>query len=518
MQVPLHILMIEDSESDAMLLVRHLTRSGYKVEWDRVYTEAQVELAAETDHWELVICDYSMPGFDGIKALKSFRRRGSDTPFIFVSGTIGEEVAVNALREGAQDYVMKNNLGRLLPAVKRELQEVRDRRERKDLEKQIRQLEKFEGIGRLAGGIAHDFNNALGVIIGWAHLGFEEAREANSKDKFQFIREQAQRTAGLTAQLLAFARRQVLLPRQLDINRLVEETNAFLQPTLSEQVVTEVRLAPDLELVAADPAQFQQILINLCFNARDAMPDGGHLLIETRNVIIDESYRRQHSYARPGKYVLLTVADTGTGMDANTLDHMFEPFFTTKEPSKGTGLGLASVYGIVKQHGGFIDVESQVGKGSTFFIHFPVYVGQGDAGPSLPSQENFRATETILVADDHAALTEIATALLSMHGYTVVAAPNGDEALRIFQADPKRFDAVMLDVVMPGMSGPETFERMLAIRPDLPCVLTTGHAAENLQLAPSVSARAVFLQKPYDPASLASFIRQVVDKKKPPTQ
>src|SRR5713226_8465410 len=220
--------------------------------------------AVDSRQWDLVICDYSMPQFSGIDALRLLRDKGSEAPFIFLSGTIGEETAIAALKQGAQDYVMKDNLKRLLPAIQRELREAEQRRERKRLEQQVQELQKFEAIGRLAGGIAHDFNNALGVIIGWAHLGFEEAREANSKDKFQFIREQAQRTAGLTAQLLAFARRQVLLPRQLDINRLVEETNAFLQPTLSEQVVTEVRLAPDLELVAADPAQFQQILINLC--------------------------------------------------------------------------------------------------------------------------------------------------------------------------------------------------------------------------------------------------------------
>jgi two-component system, cell cycle sensor histidine kinase and response regulator CckA len=515
MQVPLRTLMIEDSENDALLLVRHLTRGGYDVQWERIDSEAQVDSAAEANHWDLIICDYSMPGFNGLAALQRFRSRGSDTPFIFVSGTIGEEAAVNALRQGAQDYVMKDNLNRLIPAVARELKEGQDRRERKNLEKQVRRLEKFEGIGRLAGGIAHDFNNALGVIVGWAHLGFEEATDPKSKEKFQSIREQAQRTAGLTAQLLAFARRQVLQPRQLDINQLVQETNSILQPSLGEQVTSEVHLASDLELVAADPAQFQQVLINLSLNARDAMPHGGHLLFDTRNVFIDEAYQRQHPYARPGRYVRLMVADTGTGMDSATLEHMFEPFFTTKEPGKGTGLGLASVYGIVKQHGGFIDVESQPGKGTTFSIHFPVFTGKAeDVQPSL-AEEDFSGTETILLAEDHVALAEIAAALLRMHGYTVVPTQSGDEALRLFQADPKRFDAVMLDVVMPGLSGPETFQRMLAIRSDLPCILTTGHTTESLQLPPEVAERVEYLQKPYDPATLAAFVRQVLDKKRP---
>ena len=513
MPLPLRALLIEDSEDDALLLVRHLTRGGYDVQWDRIDTEEQVESAAETNHWDLIICDYSMPGFNGLEALKLFRGRGSDTPFIFVSGTIGEDAAITALRHGAQDYVMKDNLSRLVPAVNRELGEARDRRERRNLEKQVRQLEKFEGIGRLAGGIAHDFNNALGVIIGWAHLGFQEAADPKSKEKFHFIREQAQRTAGLTAQLLAFARRQVLQPRQLDINQLVEETNSILKPSMGEQVVTEVRLARDLERVTADPAQFQQILMNLCLNARDAMPNGGHLLIDTCNVVIDEAYQRQHPYARPGKYVRLMVSDTGTGMDTDTLEHIYEPFFTTKEPGKGTGLGLASVYGIVKQHHGFIDVESQPGQGATFFLHFPSCSGETERVQSSASPQPLSGTETILLAEDHEALAEIAAALLRMHGYTVVPTPSGDEALRLFQADPNRFDAVMLDVVMPGLSGPETLQRMLAIRPDLPCVLTTGHATESLQLPRQVAERVEYLEKPYDPSTLASFMRQVLDKK-----
>src|SRR5216684_2114514 len=224
MSTPLRVLIVEDSEDDMALLVRELHRGGYEPTFERVDTLAGMTAALGKNQWDLVIGDYSMPHFSGIDALRLLRTKGSEVPFIFLSGTIGEETAIAALKRGAQDYVMKDNLKRLLPAIQRELGEVEQRRERKRLEHQVQELQKFEAIGRLAGGIAHDFNNSLGVILGWAHLGFEEAREANSKEKFQFIREQAQRTAGLTAQLLAFARRQVLLPRQLDINRLVEET------------------------------------------------------------------------------------------------------------------------------------------------------------------------------------------------------------------------------------------------------------------------------------------------------
>src|SRR5437870_6991954 len=247
-----------------------------------------------------------------------------------------------------QDYVMKNNLKRFLPAIQRELQEAAQRRKRKRLENQVQELQKFEAIGRLAGGIAHDFNNSLGVILGWAQLGYDNVPDDSPvRDNFRMIRDQAQRSAGLTRQLLAFARRQVLQPRSVNLNDLVSRIAGLLKTAIGEQTELKIALTPGLQATMADPTQIEQVLMNLCLNARDAMPQGGRIVIETSNVEIGEDFCRTPSYGHPGRYVLLSVSDTGVGMDAATLDRIFEPFFTTKEMGKGTGLGLATVYGIV---------------------------------------------------------------------------------------------------------------------------------------------------------------------------
>ncbi len=270
------------------------------------------------------------------------------------------------------------------------------------MEHEIQRLQKFEQIGRLAGGIAHDFNNALGVIVGWAQLGYERTPTGSpSQEMFQKIRDQAQRSAGLTSQLLAFAGRQVLQPRNLDVNQAVTETVALLRTIVGAQIELKVLLTEDARIVRADPTQLEQVLMNLCLNARDAMPKGGQLGVETQIVEIAEEYGRLHSYAKPGKYVQISVSDTGTGMDAATLDHIFEPFFTTKETGKGTGLGLATVYGLVKQHGGFVTVYSEPGKGSTFRVHIPVSSGVAERRAESSNVKIAGGTETILVAEDH---------------------------------------------------------------------------------------------------------------------
>jgi len=266
--VPLRVLIVEDSQDDTALLVRELRRGGYEPTFERIDTPTAMSAAVDSRQWDLVICDYSMPQFSGIDALRLLRDKGSEAPFIFLSGTIGEETAIAALKQGAQDYVMKDNLKRLLPAIQRELGEAEQRRERKRLEHQVQELQKFEAIGRLAGGIAHDFNNALGVIIGWAQLGYDDV-PANSplRENFERIRDQAQHSAGLTRQLLAFARRQVLQPRSLNLNGLVSETTGLLNTAIGEQTELKLALAPDLQMTMADPTQIEQVLMNLCLNA-----------------------------------------------------------------------------------------------------------------------------------------------------------------------------------------------------------------------------------------------------------
>lgn len=369
----IRLLMIEDSEDDTALIVRELRRGGFEPLFKRVDSAESMRAALDENKWDLVICDYSMPHFSGKDALKLLRDTGSDIPFIFVSGTIGEDTAVAALKEGAQDYVMKGHLKRLVPAILREMKEVEHQRQRSQLQREVQQLQKFESIGRLAGGIAHDFNNALGIISGFAEMGSEHASpESPIRDALDKIKEQAKRSAGLTAQLLAFASRQVLQPRRLDLNTLVSETAGLLRGAIGRHIEIKLLLAPEVHAILADPTQMEQVLMNLSINARDAMPKGGTLTIKTENVELKEGDPARHpASCKPGSYVLLQVADTGSGIDGAALDHIFEPFFTTKEAGKGTGLGLSTVYGIVNQHGGVVTVETTVGKGTTFRVLLP---------------------------------------------------------------------------------------------------------------------------------------------------
>jgi two-component system, cell cycle sensor histidine kinase and response regulator CckA len=382
------------------------------------------------------------------------------------------------------------------------------------LEKQLVQAQKFEAIGQLAGGIAHDFNNMIGAIIGWADLGTEETDAASRLHRhFEKIRQQADRAAALTRQLLAFARRQILEPRNIDLNQAVTETLSLLEKVIGCNVEIKSKLAPDLAVVCADPTQVEQVLMNLCINARDAMPQGGSLHIETGNVSFDEEYCARQPYARPGHYAVLSVTDTGTGMDATTLDRIFEPFFTTKELGKGTGLGLAMVYGIVRQHGGFVHVYSEPNVGTTFRIYFPISSQPVKTPERAQDSRPVRGgAETVLIAEDHEGLRDIARETLASLGYRVILAADGEQAVREFQNPANRIDIVLLDVVLPKLSGPEVYARICEAHPDVPVIFATGYSADIALLERARQQRSPMLQKPYSPRDLARKIRETLDE------
>lgn len=316
----------------------------------------------------------------------------------------------------------------------------------------------------------------------------------------------------MTTQLLAFARRQVLQPRNLDLNNLVSETVGLLRGVIGDQIELKVLLAPDAQVIHADPTQIEQVLMNLSLNARDVMPKGGRLLIATQNVEITEDSGRVRPYGKPGRYVLLSVSDSGIGMDAATLDHIFEPFFTTKEIGKGTGLGLATVYGIVEQHGGFVSVDSELGQGTTFRVYIPVGSGMPEKQIVASGLKAAGGTETILVAEDHEGLREVVRMTLEGRGYRVILAKDGEEAFRLFEANREQIDLVVLDVVMPVLKGPETYHKMRSVRPDLPVIFTTGHSAELVPLDATIGPGAGFLKKPYEPEALSRAVRNKLDR------
>ncbi|MFZ0821519.1 MAG: response regulator [Candidatus Acidiferrales bacterium] len=512
---PLRALIIEDSEADCELLVRELQKGGYDLAYKQVASADALKLSLAEEAWDIVISDHTMPGFSGTAALKIVHDRKLDTPFIFVSATLGEDTAVEAMRQGAHDYVMKDNLACLVPAIERELRDAESRRNYKRTEQRMRQLEKFEAIGNLAGGIAHDFNNAIGAILGWAELGIDAApRESPVARYLQNIREQSKRAANLTRQLLAYARRQVLEPRNLDLNQHVAETVALLERIIGKQIEIKMALAPEAQVIRADPVQIEQVFMNLCLNARDAMPNGGQLLIETAPIELDDEYCKHHSYARPGKYVRLSVSDTGMGMDKATMEHIFEPFFTTKKNGMGTGLGLATALGVVRQHEGSVEVYSEVGKGTVFHIYLPAVQKDPDLAPQLDDSAIRGGTETILVAEDDDGIRGMVQESLEALGYTVILAQGGEEALAAFRAFQEKISLVLTDVIMSLWSGPEAYEGIAKIKPDMPVIFMSGYSQKGSTLATSLPKAAVMIQKPFSPMTMARKVRALLDAAK----
>jgi len=385
--------------------------------------------------------------------------------------------------------------------------------EMRQLEGQYRQAQKMEAVGRLAGGIAHDFNNLLTAIIGTTALVLEDlGLDARARLDIQEIEKAAKRAAGLTRQLLIFSRQQVLEPRALDLNALVGNLEKMLQRLIGEDVELVTKPAAGLGAVRADPGQLEQAIVNLVVNARDAMPQGGRLTIETAQVELDRGYVAGHVPTQPGRYVLLAISDTGVGMDAATKARLFEPFFTTKEPGRGTGLGLATVYGIVKQSGGYIWAYSELGHGTTFKIYLPRVAELAEAPESTTGTSTAaRGSETVLVVEDQEEVRKLTQRVLEARGYAVLAAANGAEALEIVDRHATRIHLMITDVVMPGMNGREVAERACARRTDLKVLFVSGYTGEAVLQHRLLEPGVAFLQKPFTPDALARKTREVLD-------
>jgi len=372
----------------------------------------------------------------------------------------------------------------------------------------------MEAVGTLAGGVAHDFNNLLTVITGYTQILMEQhARDARASHSIEQIFGAAERAAALTRQLLAFSRRQLLQPRLINLNTLVRNVEKLLHPLLGERIRIAVETSPNLGMVKVDPGQVEHILMNLAVNARDAMASGGILTVATRNVELREDFRHKHPGAAPGRYVVLSVTDDGCGMDAHALAHLFEPFFTTKEPGKGTGLGLSMVYGIVKQSGGYITVDSEVGRGTCFQVYLPRVEGAEEASPDEPAvMERSAGSGTILLVEDEDAVRTLVEAILTADGYTVLVARSPDEAARLCRDYEFAIDVLLTDVVMPGVSGPELAKGLVALRPGLRVVYMSGYAGEYLDGEGIHTDGAAMLQKPFTAASLSEKISCVLQQ------
>ncbi|HEX4355619.1 MAG TPA: response regulator [Polyangiales bacterium] len=638
---PVRVLLVEDSDSDAQLIEMELSAAGHRLELERVEDAAALRAALGRIDWDLVISDWSLPSFSALRALEVLRETGSEIPLIIVSGTIGEAVAVDAMRAGARDYVLKDNLARLAPAVERELKasqrakqatqalrasEARfarladsgivsicisdldgrlkeanpafldllgygpdalerglhlrdltppewhhldelaaerlaivgfvppwekelwrsdgarvailigiaklehgrdciafmiDMSERRSAEERLRrseerlrQAQKMEAIGSLAGGIAHDFNNLLSIILSYSSMLARDLPEEDPRRaELEQISEAGERAAALTQQLLAFSRRQVLRPKRVDLNELLANVEKMLRRVIGEDIELVMKCGERLRRVEVDPGQIDQVIINLAVNARDAMPQGGVLTLETDNLFVEEDAQGDFAELDAGAYVRLTVTDSGSGMDDATQTRIFEPFFTTKEVGKGTGLGLSTVFGIVQQSGGRVTVMSAPGAGTTFQLYFP---GADEGGfrtrTSRPPPSALpTGSETVLLVEDDDGVRELARSILEHHGYRVLAADGGADALRHWRESKTPIHLVLTDVVMAKMSGPELARQLQRERPETQVLFMSGYT-NDATVHHGLSARDVdFLPKPFTPETLAKKVRATLD-------
>jgi signal transduction histidine kinase/ActR/RegA family two-component response regulator len=512
MPVPLRVLLVSASEDDAQQVIDELRLSDYVPSYERVAT-AHAFREALTQKWDLILAEPDSTDLQALTALDILRETGADIPFVAISGRAPEETVLEVLKAGAAGYITRDHFSRLGAAVARGLSQAEGRRERARLEQQFRQAQKMEAVGRLAGGVAHDFNNLLTVITGYADLLLTGGSlRPSQRSAIEEIRRAAERGGALTHQLLAFSRRQPFSRKVVQLNALILNMQKMLSRLIGEDIDLITIPAAEPDTARTDPSQLEQVIMNIAVNARDAMPGGGKLIIETANAEVDRTYAGANVDLKPGSYVVVAISDTGLGMDPETTAHLFEPFYTTKPPGKGTGLGLATAYGIVRQSGGAISVYSEPGHGTTVKIYLPPAEARAPAeGVEESVTARLGGTETILVVEDEARVRRLICEVLIARGYRVLEAVRGEDAMRQAANHNGRIHLLLADVVLPEMSGPQVVEQIRATQPGIRVLYMSGYTDEAIAHHGILESAQPFLQKPFLPAALARKVREVLN-------
>jgi two-component system cell cycle sensor histidine kinase/response regulator CckA len=526
MKSPLQILHLDDNPNDAKLVQSLLEAEGIACASTCVQTRDDLILALERGGIDLILSDFSLAAFDGLSAAELVRTRWAATPFIIVSGTPGEEGAIESFKSGATDYVLKEHLSRLVPAVRRALHEAKAAAKCRRLEAHLIEAQKMEAIGRLSSGMAHDFNNILAVIVGYNDLVTSGLGQESPLRKFtEEIRQASNRAAGLTRQLLVFSRKELVQPSVIDPNDALKELSKLLRRLLDEKISIAIVPGRQTGRVKVDFGYLIQVLLNLVFNARDAMPDGGRLTIESKDVTLDKGYADAHPGITRGRYVTLSVADTGTGMTEEVKSRLFEAFFTTK--LSGTGLGLATCRTIVQQAGGHIEVDSEIGKGSTVKIYLPRVEEafelattaiwkrplQGaeplrvEDGASRPG----KSIQRILVVDDDISIRQLSTEMLIRSGYEVDAAADGAAGWKALQ--DKSYDLVITDNFMPKVTGVEMVRKLHVAGMKLPVIMATATLPQDEFVSQPWLQAVTTLLKPFRADELLSAVKKTLAAK-----
>ncbi|HTB60047.1 MAG TPA: response regulator [Polyangia bacterium] len=520
------VMILDDSGSHAEMIVGVLEKAGWTVTTVRIGDEAAMREALARGPWDLVISDWSTRPFATPQALEVLRETGHDLPFIIVSSTIGESGVVEGLRADAQVHLLKPEAAGFGAAIARVLRDAKSRgaQQRTETalhrtEEQLRQAQRAESVGNLAAGVAHHFNNVLSVILGHGDLILAELSPADPLyAAIEQMRSAGQSAADLTRQLLAFSQQQFLQPRVMDLNQILAGLERMVRKVVGEHIDLIILSGTDLGLVNVDPVQMEQVIMSLAINARDAMPDGGQLTLETANASLDASSSAHHPGTKPGPHVSLSFTDTGVGLTPEVRARIFEPYFMSKTPEWGTGLGLGTALGIVQQSGGSIFVTSEVGRGTTFKVCLP-QADREDAVPRAPPRRqsaDFRGNETILLVEDDERVRAVVRAMLRKMGYRVLEASNAGEGLLICEQRASSIDLLLTDVVMPRMSGRKLAERVAAIRAEIKVLYMSGYTDDFVFRQGVLDRGMAFLPKPIRPDMLARKVREVLDVGKVP--